>query len=116
MVTLICWCKSECENILTLYFLKERDDEITELTAALKEKEEGGIAPAPMFPPVTDANPPRRSRRLASTHRHNAEHECPELMQCKAELDQCKAELDLKQTELHLKTLGNCMWHLFSKS
>lgn len=88
-------------------FLKERDEEIRELAAALKEREEGGIAPAPMFPPVTDANAPRRSRRVASTHRNNTEHECIELMQCKAELDQCKAELDLKQTELQLKTLGN---------
>lgn len=99
--------------MLLMLFLKDRDEEIRELTAALKENEEGGIASAAMFPPLTDGNAPRRSRRLASTHRQNTEHECVELMQCKAELDQCKAELDqckaeldLKQTELRLKTLG----------
>lgn len=86
--------------------MKERDDEIRELTAALKEKEEGNIAPAPVFPPLSDVNGPRRSRRLASTHKQETDHESIELMQCKAELEQCKAELDLKQTELRLKTLG----------
>ncbi|XP_056587893.1 kinesin-like protein KIF20A isoform X2 [Triplophysa dalaica] len=104
-------CENKINNLkssLKKYYsqeLEERDEEIRELAAALKEREEGGIAPAPMFPPVTDANAPRRSRRVASTHRNNTEHESIELMQCKAELDQCKAELDLKQTELQLKTL-----------
>lgn len=79
--------------------MKERDDEIRELTAALKEKEEGNIAPAPVFPPLSDVNSPRLSRRLASTHKRDTDHESVELMQC-------KAELDLKQTELRLKTLG----------
>ncbi|XP_057216807.1 kinesin-like protein KIF20A isoform X2 [Triplophysa rosa] len=114
--------ENRCENKINIlksslkkYYsqeLEERDEEVRELSAALKEREESGIAPAPMFPPVTDANAPRRSRRVASTHARNTEHECLELMQCKAkldqckaELDQCKAELDLRQTELRLKTL-----------
>ncbi|KAA0720397.1 Kinesin-like protein KIF20A [Triplophysa tibetana] len=104
-------CENKINNLkssLKKYYsqeLEERDEEIRELAAALKEREEGGIAPAPMFPPVTDANAPRRSRRVASTHKNNTEHECIELMQCKAELDQCKAELDIKHSELQLKTL-----------
>ncbi len=79
--------------------LKERDEEIRELTAALKETEESRIAPAPIFPPLSDVDAPRRSRRLASSHRRDADHES-------VELEQCRAELDLKQTELRLKTLG----------
>ncbi|XP_050948484.1 kinesin-like protein KIF20A [Labeo rohita] len=104
-------CENKINNLknsLKKYYsqeLEERDEEIRELTAALKEKEEGHIAPAPIFPPLSDANGPRRSRRLASTHRRDTDHESVELMQCKAELEQCKAELDLKQTELCLKTL-----------
>ncbi|XP_048023030.1 kinesin-like protein KIF20A isoform X1 [Megalobrama amblycephala] len=104
-------CENKINNLkssLKKYYsqeLEERDDEIRELTAALKEKEEGNIAPAPVFPPLSDVNGPRRSRRLASTHKRDTDHESVELMQCKAELEQCKAELDLKQTELRLKTL-----------
>lgn len=104
-------CENKINNLkssLRKYYsqeLEERDDEIRELTAALKEKEEGDIAPAPIFPPLNDVNGPRRSRRLASTHKRDTDHESVELMQCKAELEQCKVELDLKQTELRLKTL-----------
>ncbi|XP_077052466.1 kinesin-like protein KIF20A [Siphateles boraxobius] len=103
-------CENKINNLkssLKNYYsqeLEERDDEIRELTAALKEKEEGNIVPAPVFSPLSDVNGPRRSRRLASTHKQS-DHESVELMQCKAELEQCKAELDLKQTELRLKTL-----------
>ncbi|XP_051956065.1 kinesin-like protein KIF20A isoform X2 [Xyrauchen texanus] len=106
-------CENKINNLkssLKKYYsheLEERDEEVRELTAALKEMEEGNIALASMFPPLSDANGPRRSRRLASnsTHKRDTEHGSMELMQCKAELEQCKAELDLKQTELHLKTL-----------
>ncbi|XP_051537223.1 kinesin-like protein KIF20A isoform X2 [Myxocyprinus asiaticus] len=106
-------CENKINNLkssLKKYYsqeLEERDEEIRELTAALKEKEDRNIAPAPMFPPLSDANGPRRSRRLASssTHKRDTEHESMALMQCKAELEQCKAELDLKRTELQLKTL-----------
>ncbi|KAK2873194.1 hypothetical protein Q8A67_023091 [Cirrhinus molitorella] len=104
-------CENKINNLknsLKKYYsqeLEERDEEIRELTAALKEKEEGHVGPAPTFPPLSDANAPRRSRRLASTHRRETDHESVALTQCRAELEQCKAELDLKQTELCLKTL-----------
>ncbi|XP_073680893.1 kinesin-like protein KIF20A [Garra rufa] len=104
-------CENKINNLknsLKKYYsqeLEERDEEIRELTAALKEKEEGQVGPAPIFPPLTDASAPRRSRRLASTHKRDTYQENVELMQCRAELEQCRAELDLKQTELHLKTL-----------
>ncbi|XP_051960808.1 kinesin-like protein KIF20A [Xyrauchen texanus] len=104
-------CENKINNLkssLKKYYsqeLEERDEEIRELTTALKEKEEGDITSAPTFPPLSDASCLRRSRRLASTHKRDTEHESMELMQCKAELDQCKAELDLKQKELCLKTL-----------
>ncbi len=89
-----------CEFLTVSRVLKERDEEIRELTAALKEKEEGHIAPAPIFPPLSDVSAPRRSRRLASSsHRRDPDHES-------VELERCRAELDLKQTELRLKTLG----------
>uniref|UniRef100_A0A8C1QK06 Kinesin-like protein n=1 Tax=Cyprinus carpio TaxID=7962 RepID=A0A8C1QK06_CYPCA len=61
--------------------LKERDEEIRELAAALKEKEEGDVAPAPMFPPLSDVSAPRRSRRLASTHKRDTDHEKGVLLQ-----------------------------------
>uniref|UniRef100_A0A8C1E941 Kinesin-like protein n=1 Tax=Cyprinus carpio carpio TaxID=630221 RepID=A0A8C1E941_CYPCA len=61
--------------------LKERDEEIRELAAALKEKEEGDVAPAPMFPPLSDVSAPRRSRRLASTHKRDTDHEKVVLLQ-----------------------------------
>uniref|UniRef100_A0A673I0E1 Kinesin-like protein n=1 Tax=Sinocyclocheilus rhinocerous TaxID=307959 RepID=A0A673I0E1_9TELE len=104
-------CENKLNNLkssLKKYYsqeLEERDEEIRELAAALKENEEGHIAPAPIFPPLSDVSGPRRSRRLASTHKRDADHESVELTQCKAELEQCKAELDLKHTELRLKTL-----------
>ncbi|XP_073727245.1 kinesin-like protein KIF20A [Misgurnus anguillicaudatus] len=111
-------CENKINNLknsLKKYYsqeLEERDEEIKELAAALKEKEDGSIAPVPMFPPLTEANAPRRSRRLASTNKHEAYQESAELMeckteleQCKTELEQCKSDLDLKQTELRLKTL-----------
>ncbi|XP_067280652.1 kinesin-like protein KIF20A [Pseudorasbora parva] len=104
-------CENKINNLkssLRKYYsqeLEERDDEIRELSAALKEKEEGGNAQAPILTPLNDVNGPRRSRRLASTHKRDSDHESMELLQCKAELEQCKAELDLKQTELRLKTL-----------
>lgn len=104
-------CENKLNNLkssLKKYYsqeLEERDEEIRELAAALKEKEEGDVAPAPMFPPLSDVSAPRRSRRLASTHKRDTDHESVELTQCKAELEQCRAELDLKHTELRLKSL-----------
>ncbi|XP_066502774.1 kinesin-like protein KIF20A [Hoplias malabaricus] len=91
--------------------LKERDDQIRELSEALTENEKEASS-APTFPTRISDNL-RRSKRLASfTQGHNAGHANAELEQCKAELEQCKteleqskAELDLKQTELRLKTL-----------
>ncbi|TRY59378.1 hypothetical protein DNTS_004288 [Danionella cerebrum] len=85
--------------------LEERDDEIRELTAALKEKEEENVGRTSIFPPLDDAAGLRRSQRLASTHRQETHSDNLELMHCKTELEQCKAELDLKETELRLKTL-----------
>ncbi|XP_056302804.1 kinesin-like protein KIF20A [Danio aesculapii] len=104
-------CENKINNLkssLKKYYsqeLEERDDEIRELTAALTEKVAGNTAPAAIFPPLNDDGGPRRSQRLASTHKRDAEHESIELIRCKAELEQCRAELDLKQTELRLKTL-----------
>lgn len=104
-------CENKINNLkssLKKYYsqeLEERDDEIRELTAALKEKEAGNTAPAAIFPPLNDDGGLRRSQRLASTHKRDADHESIELIRCKAELEQCRAELDLKQTELRLKTL-----------
>lgn len=90
---------------------QERDDQILELSAAMKEKQ-GGSA-AQIFPSLLECDGPRRSRRIASSQKHSVQHEhavsdytIAELAQIKAELEQCKAELDLKQTELTLKTLG----------
>ncbi|NP_001154942.1 kinesin-like protein KIF20A [Danio rerio] len=104
-------CENKINNLkssLKKYYsqeLEERDDEIRELTAALKEKEAGNTAPAAIFPPLNDDGGLRRSQRLASTHKRDADHESIELFRCKAELENCRAELDLKQTELRLKTL-----------
>lgn len=104
-------CENKLNNLkssLKKYYsqeLEERDEEIRELCAALKEKDEGHAGPAPIFPPLSDVSGPRRSRRLASTHRREPEQESVELTQCKAELEQCRAELDLRHTELRLKTL-----------
>ncbi|XP_072517517.1 kinesin-like protein KIF20A [Salminus brasiliensis] len=108
-------CENKINNLkssLKKYYsqeLEERDEQIRELTDALKENEERGAAP--IFPPL-DSEKLRRSKRLASTHSRHTEHESAELEQCKAELDQCKAELDqckaeldLRRTELKLKTL-----------
>ncbi|XP_073790370.1 kinesin-like protein KIF20A isoform X1 [Danio rerio] len=104
-------CENKINNLkssLKKYYsqeLEERDDEIRELTAALKEKEAGNTAPVAIFPPLNDDGGLRRSQRLASTHKRDADHESIELFRCKAELENCRAELDLKQTELRLKTL-----------
>lgn len=104
-------CENKINNLkssLKKYYsqeLEERDDEIRELTAALKEKEAGNTVPAANFPPLNDDGGLRRSRRLASTNKRDSDHESIELIRCKAELEQCRAELDLKQTELRLKTL-----------
>ncbi|KAF4098144.1 hypothetical protein G5714_020174 [Onychostoma macrolepis] len=89
-------CENKINNLkssLKTYYsqeLEERDEEIRELTAALKEKEEGHIAPAPIFPPLSDVSAPRRSRRLASSHRRDTDHESAELERCRAELEQCR--------------------------
>ncbi|XP_043077329.1 kinesin-like protein KIF20A [Puntigrus tetrazona] len=96
------------QNSLKKYYsqeLEERDEEIRELSAALQEKEDAPMAPAPIFPPLNDAGAPRRSQRLASSHRRDTDPESGELERCRAELEQCRAELDLRQTELRLKNL-----------
>uniref|UniRef100_A0A671KPL0 Kinesin-like protein n=1 Tax=Sinocyclocheilus anshuiensis TaxID=1608454 RepID=A0A671KPL0_9TELE len=78
-------CENKLNNLkssLKKYYsqeLEERDEEIRELTAALKEKEEAHIAPAPIFPPLSDVSAPRRSRRLASSHKRDADPESEEL-------------------------------------
>lgn len=96
---------------------KERDEQIEELSAALREKEEGSAAP--IFPSLVECDGLRRSRRIASSHKRSSqnelaelEHTNAELAQVKAELEQCRAELDLKQTELTLKTLGKIKCHI----
>ncbi|XP_017349064.1 kinesin-like protein KIF20A [Ictalurus punctatus] len=112
--------ENRCENKITnlksslkKYYsqqLEERDEQIEELSAALREKEEGSAAP--IFPSLVECDGLRRSRRIASSHKRSSqnelaelEHTNAELAQVKAELEQCRAELDLKQTELTLKTL-----------
>ncbi|KAB5548965.1 hypothetical protein PHYPO_G00061750 [Pangasianodon hypophthalmus] len=109
-------CENKINNLkssLKKYYsqeLEERDEQIRELSAALREKE-GGSA-APIVPSLVECDGPRRSQRIASSHKHSSQHEHAdmeqnkaELAQVKAELEQCRAELDLKQTELTLKTL-----------
>lgn len=90
---------------------QERDEQIRELSAALREKEEE--SEAPIFPALVDCDGPRRSRRIASSHKCSSQHDHSELENTKAELakvkvelEQCRAELDLKRTELSFKTLG----------
>uniref|UniRef100_A0A673LBZ5 Kinesin-like protein KIF20A n=1 Tax=Sinocyclocheilus rhinocerous TaxID=307959 RepID=A0A673LBZ5_9TELE len=75
-------CENKLNNLkssLKKYYsqeLEERDEEIRELTAALKEKEEAHIAPAHIFPPLSDVSAPRR---LASSHKRDADPESEEL-------------------------------------
>lgn len=97
--------------------LQERDDQIQELSTALRQKE--GESTASIFPPLVECDGPRRSRRIASSHKRSSQHEHvelestkAELAQVKAELEQCRADLDLKQTELTLKTLGTIKCHI----
>lgn len=70
--------------------LKERDQEIEALAAALEEKKrkEDGV---PMTTPTIDSEGPRRSHRLSSQ---------TELNRLRAELDQCRADLLTKTQEL----------------
>ncbi|KAG7321136.1 hypothetical protein KOW79_015551 [Hemibagrus wyckioides] len=109
-------CENKINNLkssLKKYYsqqLEERDDQLQELSTALREKE--GESTASIFPPLVECDGPRRSRRIASSHKHSSQHEHvelestkAELAQIKAELEQCRADLDLKQTELTLKTL-----------
>ncbi|MCI4386644.1 hypothetical protein PGIGA_G00064800 [Pangasianodon gigas] len=109
-------CENKINNLkssLKKYYsqqLEERDEQIRELSAALREKEGG--SEAPIFPSLVECDGPRRSQRIASSHKRSSQHEHAdmeqnkaELARVKAELEQCRAELDLKQTELTLKTL-----------
>ncbi|KAM9450534.1 kinesin-like protein KIF20A [Clarias gariepinus] len=109
-------CENKINNLknsLKKYYsqeLEERDDQIRELSAALKERERASTAPT--LPPVVECDGPRRSQRIATSHKPSSQHEHAELehtkaelAQVKSELEQCRAELDLKQTELTLKTL-----------
>ncbi|GAA6102895.1 kinesin-like protein KIF20A [Tachysurus ichikawai] len=109
-------CENKINNLkssLKNYYsqqLEERDDQIQELSAALRENE--GRSTASIFPSLVDCDGPRRSRRIASSHNRSSQHEHvelestkAELAQVKADLEQCRADLDLKQTELTLKTL-----------
>ncbi|KAI5622519.1 kinesin-like protein KIF20A, partial [Silurus asotus] len=109
-------CENKINNLkssLKKYYsqqLEEQDEQIQELSEALREME--GRSTAPMFPSLVECDGPRRSQRLASSHKHSdqqehaeLEHTKADLAQVKAELEQCRAELDLKQTELTLKTL-----------
>lgn len=70
--------------------LKERDQEIEALAAALEEKKKANEA-APMTAPPGDADEPRRSQRLVTRN---------ELGRLCAELDQCRAELFTKTQEV----------------
>ncbi|TSL04225.1 Kinesin-like protein KIF20A [Bagarius yarrelli] len=109
-------CENKINNLtssLKKYYsqqLEERDEQIQELSAALREKEQGSTAQ--IFPPLMERDGPRRSQRIASSHTRSSQHNHvesentkAELAQVKADLEQCRAELDLKQTELTLKTL-----------
>lgn len=100
---------------------QDRDDQIQELSAALREKESGNTAP--IFPSLLECDGLRRSRRIASSHKRSSqlehselENTKAELAQVKVELEQCRAELDLKQTELTLKTLGKIKYHTLNTS
>ncbi|XP_060792012.1 kinesin-like protein KIF20A [Neoarius graeffei] len=109
-------CENKINNLkssLKKYYsqqLEERDDQIRELSATLKENDGGSAAPS--FPSLEEFDGPRRSQRVASSRKRSSqqehaesEHVKAELSRVKAELEQCRAELDLKQTELTLKTL-----------
>lgn len=100
---------------------QEQDDQIRELSAILREKDGGSAAPS--FPSLVEFDGPRRSQRIASSHKRSSQHEHAELehtkaelSRVKAELEQCRAELDLKQTELTLKTLGKIKYHTLNTS
>ncbi|XP_062867128.1 kinesin-like protein KIF20A [Trichomycterus rosablanca] len=105
--------EKRCENKITnlksslrKYYsleVEERDEQIQELSAALKEKETGGAAQ--IFPPLMEGDGPRRSQRIANTNKCSSEREHAELQQIRTELEQCRAELDLKNTELTLRNL-----------
>ncbi|XP_051256996.1 kinesin-like protein KIF20A isoform X1 [Dicentrarchus labrax] len=69
--------------------LKERDQEIEALSAALEKRKEA--EPTPMSVPQGDFEGPRRSQRL-TTHTEAGKQ--------RAELDQCRAELLTKSQEL----------------
>ncbi|XP_072230882.1 kinesin-like protein KIF20A isoform X1 [Leuresthes tenuis] len=69
--------------------LKERDQEIEALSAALEEKKEGKAESTAA--PQEESEGPRRSQRLTSQ---------TELNRLRAELDQCRAELHIKAGEL----------------
>lgn len=109
----------KCAEILPVS--QERDDQIRELSEALREKEGGSTAA--IFPSLLECDGLRRSQRIASSHKRSnphehveLEHTKAELAEVKAELEQCKAELDLKQTELTLKTLGKSKYQTLKTS
>ncbi|XP_069002610.1 kinesin-like protein KIF20A [Embiotoca jacksoni] len=80
------------KNLKKFYMqeLKERDEDIEALSAALEGKKKQGEA-APMTAPPGDTKAPRRSQRLTSQN---------ELGRVRVELDQCRAELLTKTQEL----------------
>nr|XP_004564048.2 kinesin-like protein KIF20A [Maylandia zebra] len=70
--------------------LKERDQEIEALSAALEEKKKANEA-APMTAPPGDSEGPRRSQRVSAQN---------ELGRLRTELDQCRTELCTKTQEV----------------
>ncbi|KAM4546341.1 kinesin-like protein KIF20A [Fundulus diaphanus] len=84
--------------------MKERDEEIEDLTAALEEKkrQEGDL---PMTAPLAETRGLRRSHRLSSQTEVNRLR--AELSQCRAELSQCRAELLAKTQEMKLEVTGS---------
>ncbi|KAM6983793.1 kinesin-like protein KIF20A [Tautogolabrus adspersus] len=81
--------------------LKERDQEIEALAAALEKKKQTGSVP--MSVPQEDSEGPRRSHRLNTQ---------PEVSRLHAELNQCRAELlsktqDLTKLKMQLEVPGS---------
>ncbi|XP_022046255.2 kinesin-like protein KIF20A [Acanthochromis polyacanthus] len=70
--------------------LKERDQEIEALSAALEEKKREGET-VPVTAPPRDCEEPRRSKRLTTQN---------ELSRLRVDLDQCRAELLTKTQEV----------------
>ncbi|XP_035999071.1 kinesin-like protein KIF20A isoform X1 [Fundulus heteroclitus] len=98
--------EKRCEdkvNILQKYWnqfytqeMKERDEEIEDLTAALEEKKRQEGDP-PITAPLAETQGPRRSHRISSQ---------TEVNRLRAELSQCRAELLAKTQEMKLEATG----------